>query len=587
MKKHILFTLSFLSLLGLASCASTPKQSEAFSTEESYGSAYDYNSEVSIPEPTEISVPSVEGDFALTTADGTFTEEGGIYTITAGGTYALQGALQGQILIAAGEEDEVVLELNGASISYDQDSPIKAISADKVEISAKKNTGNEIHDLRSPKTVDDSTKGEGAIHAKCDLKLKGAGTLIVTGDYNNAVHTTKDLTIQKLSLKATGYNNALKGKASVTIASGIVQAYAKTGNGIKTDDTDLSAKGKQRGSIAIQGGEVYVDSLHDGLDAAYDLIVEEAAAGTPTTLVVKTGKKSSFYSSSFSADSEKGLKAANEIAIRGGTIGLSCSDDAVHANYGDAIASGGTGLGNITIDGGLIQIASGDDGLHADKTLTINGGKLVVTGAVEGLEGSDILITGGESYVYGSDDGVNAANKDFSSHSFTMTGGYLDIAIDGNDVDGIDSNGDFTLSGGTIVTRGAPGTMLNRMSTGLDVDGTSSMSGGTLIAFNGLESAPSTSSSIYYASTSSSSQGNPWGRPGPGGGGGSQSSLALEAGQYHLSGEGIDVSFVNDYRYGSFLIYSSAMVQGASYALSRGDSAVLSWTQSSRSVTIS
>ena len=168
-----------------------------------------------------------------------------------------------------------------------------------------------------------------------------------------------------------------------------------------------------------------------------------------------------------------------------------------------------------------------------------------------------------------------------------MTDGYLDVAVKSGDTDGIDSNGNFTLSGGVIVTRGSPGTSGGGMSTGLDVDGTCSMTGGTLIAFNGLERSPSTSSSIKYAGTAqSNNQGGPGGGHG-GFGGATSSSVSLQAGNYTLSGTGIDISFTNDYAYGSFLIYSSSLTTGSTYTLARNNSTVLSWNQSSSSVTIS
>ncbi len=563
--------------------------SETSSSEESIGSDYDYNSSVEVSEPSSIDVSETDGDFSITTSDGAYTKSGSVYTLTTAGTYTVSGSLEGQILVEAGDDDEVVLELAGVSITYGEDSPIKAVSGDKLEISAKKNTENTVTDTRSAKTVDSETQGEGAISADIDLKLKGTGTLAVTGAYNNAVHTTKDLTIQKLTLVATGYSNALKGKDSVTITSGTVQAYAKTGNGIKTEASDLSSKGNQRGTITINGGTVYVDSLHDALDASYDIVIDQADDTIATALTIKTGTNSSNYNrSTFTADSEKGLKAANEITVNKGTVTIAASDDAVHANYGDALDNGSKGLGNITVNDGLIQVASGDDGLHADNTLTVNGGKIVVTGATEGLEANYINIVGGSSYIYGTDDGVNCSKKSFDSCAFTMSGGYLDVAVKSGDTDGIDSNGNFTLSGGTIVTRGSPGTQSSGMSTGLDVDGTISMTGGTLIAFNGLETSPTASGTIRYAGTSgaNSSQGGVpggWRRPGDT----STSSVNLAAGEYTLSGTGLNVSFTNDYVYGSFQIYSALLTTGATYTLSRSGTSVLSWTQSSTSVTIS
>ena len=575
---------------------SSLETTETGSTEHS-GSAYDFNEEVSVKDVEEITVEEATGDFEITTEDGVApTLSGKVYTISAAGTYSLSGKLNGQVLVNAGDEDEVILELNGVSITYDSDSPIKVLNASKVEISAKKDTENLITDSRSKKTVENANLGEGAISADSDLKLKGSGTLVVVANYNNGVHSTKDLTIQKETLKVTGYNNAIKGKNSVTIESGTIQAYAKNGNGIKTEESDLTSKNKQKGTITISGGSVYVDSLHDAIDASYDVVIEEADETVPTSIQIVTGSKSTVVSGSFTKTSEKGVKAANSITISSGTVVVSASDDAIHANYGDTLGNGSKGLGNVTINGGKVLVASGDDGIHSDNTLTIAGGIIKINNATEGLEGNYIVITGGETYVYGSDDGVNASKKSFSSCSFTMSGGYLDVAVSNGDTDGIDSNGNFTLSGGIIVTRGAPGTG-SGMSTGLDVDvsGICKMTGGTLIAFNGLESSPTISSGVYYAGTSGANSGNGMGG-GPGGGGGGHhwseyassysSSYSFQAGKYTLSGTDVNISFTNDYSYTKFCVYSSSIASGATYTLSRDGSSVVSWTQSSNSVTI-
>ena len=602
MKKKHLLELSVLSLLAITGCSliggnTTVENNDTTTIDTTTDSDYQYNDPIEVEEPEEIVVVETTEDPSLSTKDGTFTKEGDVYKLTSAGTYVVSGKVEGQILVEAGEDDEVVIELNDASISYNQDSPIKVLTAGKVEISAKKDTSNLITDNRNAKTVDTTTLGEGAIYAKTDLKLKGTGTLVVTGNYNNGVHTTKDLTIQKLTLKVTGYNNAIKGNNSVTITSGEVQAYAKTGNGIKTEDSDLSSKGKQRGTISIQGGTVYVDSLHDAVDASYNVEIDEIDSEVPTTVSIKTGTNSTYYSkSSFKADSEKGLKAQNDIVINKGTVVVAASDDAVHANYGDTLDNGSKGTGNITINDGLIQVASGDDGLHADNTLTINGGKIVVTGSTEGYEANYININGGYSYIYGTDDGVNCSKKSFNNCAFTMTDGYLDVAVKNGDTDGIDSNGNVTITGGIIVTRGSPGTSASGMSTGLDVDGTCTMSGGTLIAFNGLEKTPTTSSGVLYAGTSGANSGGqggfpggggPGGRPGQGGGSSTTSSVTLQAGTYVLSGDGLNVSFTNDYTYGNFQVYSSKLTTNSTYSLSRNGTSVLSWTQSSKSVTIS
>ncbi len=594
--KKLLLPLSLLAILALVGCSSNSSSSSSSGDDPSGNTSNGGTTAGEITVEDTEDEPEVTNDssFSLTTEDGTISNSGNVYTLSAAGTYTASGELEeGQIVIEAGESDEVVLELNGVTITNSSDAPIKAVTADKVEISAKSDTSNKVSDNRSAKSStasEDDSVAEGAINAKCDLKLKGSGTLVVTGSYNNGVHTTDDLEIQKETLYVTAYNNALKGKDSVTIESGTLTLVSKNGNGIKTDNTDVSSSGNQRGIVTINGGDITIDSVYDGIDASYDLVInEENDDSASTDLTVKTGKNSSYSSNYSSANSAKGLKAANTIEIAAGEVTVKATDDAIHANYGDSFDNGSTGKGNITISGGTVQIASGDDGLHADNTLTVSGGVTNITGASEGLESNHIAISGGEVHVYGTDDGVNASEKINETPTIVVSGGFLDVSVSTGDTDGIDSNGNFTQTGGLIVTRGGYGTS-GGMSTGLDIDGTAKITGGTFIAFNGLETTPSTSNGVLYAYYGSTgNQGNMGGNTGPGGGWSRSvaSSTSFAAGTYTLSGGSLSKTWSNEYTYSAFLIYSSEMSTGTSYTLKNGSSTVLSWTQSSSSQSIS
>lgn len=615
MKKQLFIGLLALCFLCIFACSSNENNSEqpfssnhnsnnniASSLTSADQSAWQSSSEtgtyfssIDIPEASNIEEPENTGSFNLVTSDGAFTNDNNIYTITKGGTYTLSGVLNGQVIVSAPSSDEVGLDLNGVTIEYNQDSPIKILTCDKTEISAKSGSKNLIKDNRAVKTVDNESVGEGAINAKTDLKLKGSGTLVVVGNYNNGVHTSDDLKIQNLTLQSTAVNNALKGNDSVTITSGTINAYSTNGQGIKTKNSDVSSKGNQRGTIEIDGGNIFVDSLYDAIDASYNVVIDQSADATPTNISIKTGTKCSYYkSSSFDKEaSAKGLKATNEILIKKGTIVVAASDDAVHANYGDALENGSTGQGNITISGGALSIASGDDGLHADNTLTINDGSVIVTGATEGFEANHIKINGGYSHIYGTDDGVNASKKIDQTPTIEVTGGTLDVAVTNGDTDGIDSNGNFSQTGGLVISRGSPGTG-SGMSTGLDCDGTASITGGTFIAFNGMEKTPTTGSNVLKAVTNYTAQGGPGGPGGGHGGGGpgghradtTSTSYSFAAGDYVLSGSGIEISFTNNFSYSGFMIYSSLLTNGGTYSLTTNGTKVLSWTQSSSNVTI-
>ena len=457
------------------------------------------------PEPisdTSISADETNGNFSITTKDGTYNISDNVYTISSAGTYTLSGYLNGQILVDAGENDEIIIELNGVTIENESDSPIKIISAGNVDVSANKETENVIKDTRSTKTTDDENQGEGAIYSKADLKLKGTGTLVVSATYNNGIHTTKDLTIQKLSLKVTAYNNAIRGNNSVTIKSGQVVAISTIGDGIETTRTDANKNGETRGDITLLGGSITVYAAGDAFQSAHNFSMEQDDEGNVPTVVIYTGTYSSYTSSNASTTSYKGVKVKNELNISAGSIDIKSYDDGLHADYGTSFEDGTKGVGTINISGGTItigvyapetktgsgrmgppgrwggqQTVSGADGIHADYKLNITGGTINVDSSYEGLEANVITISGGTTYVNASDDGVNAP-KGVSTPQIIVTGGYLDITVSPNgDTDGIDSNGTYTQSGGIVITRGPN----SPMAAALDADGSVTISGGTLI----------------------------------------------------------------------------------------------------------
>lgn len=505
---------------------------------------------------------SQDTDFEITTEDGTYSQENNIYTITSAGTYSLSGYLNGQIIVEAGEDDAVVIELNGVTIEYNQDSPIKILSADSVDISAQKDTENVIKDTRSTKTVDSDTLGEGAIYAKTDLTIKGKGTLVISASYNNGIHTTKDLKIKNLSLKVTAYNNALKGNDSITISSGSVVAISTNGDGLKTENTDANKNGETRGDITITGtASVTVYAAGDGIQSAHNFTMSEDTDGNSPYVTIYTGSYSGYTASSANTTSYKGVKVENILTISGGTIEIKSYDDGLHADYGTTFETGETGQGTINILGGSVrmvvysptsstaggrmgpggsgrpgswggqQAVSGADAIHADYVLNIAGGIVEIDSSYEGLEANIINISGGTTYVTANDDGVNAKSGK-ATPQVNITGGYLDVTVSPNgDTDGIDSNGTYTQSGGVVITRGPN----SDMAAAIDADSSVRVNGGTLIV-------------LGYGNVTRGSGVNTY------------SSSLHSSGSHSVIIDGTTYTFTNAYSYGRTTIYSNASV---------------------------
>lgn len=178
------------------------------------------------------------------------------------------------------------------------------------------------------------------------------------------------------------------------------------------------------------------------------------------------------------AYSTKGIKASNSITINNGTIFIKAYDDAIHAtNDGIALENGVMPTGNLTINGGTITAYSNDDGAHADGILSVTNGTLNITNAYEGVEGTQIKISGGNVYVKSTDDGFNSTIA--SGAGITISGGNVYVYCTG---DGLDSNsstskGAMVFSGGnTVVISNSNG------NASLDSDGGYTHTGGRLVA---------------------------------------------------------------------------------------------------------
>lgn len=566
---------------------------------------------------------SITGNFTVTsdTSDGV-TQSGSVYTITKAGEYTVAGLLsEGQLIVDAGDEDEVTIVLNGTSITCSSGSPIYVKNASEVKIKSEENSFNEVIDKRAEATEDSSDDaGNAAIYATCDLKLVGKGALVVTGNYNNGIQSKDDLSIKNVIVKVTAVNNAVKGNDAVDIESGNIIAISAKGDGIKTSNSSISNKGKQKGIVTITGGNIDIYAACDGIDAAYGVDIsgdgnlniytdtyseysEEvtssgSSSGTSTSRDSSANKTASANTVSYVAASDtianapggfggnkaggdrpgmpgdfnesgnssgqsystKGIKAESEINISGFTINVCSTDDGIHANSDSGVLeTGEDGKGTIVINGGTITISSGDDGMHADKQLDVNDGYINIVTSYEGLEAMTINLNGGKIYVYATDDGINACTGDGkTSPIINVTGGYIDVPTASGDTDGIDSNGNYVQTGGMVLVKG--GSSSGNVSGSIDVDGTVTITGGTCVALGGICETPVNSVNAYVLS-----------------------SVSFSSGSYSLkdaSGNEV-ISFTVDGSFSNGWICSDTLTTGTSYTLYRGSDSVADWTQES------
>lgn len=391
------------------------------------------------------------------------------YNVTSGGTYTLTGTKTDlMILIDAGNAD-VTLILNGLTVKNSKGPAIYVRSADKVTLTLSDGSVNTLSDGSSYSITDSDSALDAAVFSKSDLTVNGSGTLNVNGNYKHGIVSKDDLVISSGTVKVTAQSAGMVGKDCVKINSGKITVNAGT-DGIRSDNAEDTAKGY----IYLSGGTVNVVAGNDGIQAETVLKIEKV------DLTVKTGGGSSGSLTS-SSESYKGLKAGSDIYVTGGTFNIDSKDDCIHSN------------GTVTVAGGTYTLSSGDDGIHADTDLAVSGSltKLTINKSYEGIEATNLVISGGNISVTATDDGLNAAGGNNSTSigsggrpgqgSFTssngsikITGGTIHISMSG---DGIDANGTLSVTGGNITVSGP-----NSGDTAiLDFDSTGTISGGTFI----------------------------------------------------------------------------------------------------------
>lgn len=227
--------------------------------------------------------------------------EGNVITILKGREYTISGSLSdGQIIVNVGETENAILNLSGVNISCSTSSPICINSGNEVDISAKKGTNNYIIDNRSETTLEE----DAAIYSLVDLDIKGKGYLSVEGNCLDGIHCKDDLTIKNLTLDVLAKDNAIKGNDSLTIESATIKAISTNGDALKTSNSDISSKGNQRGIITISSSNLKLYASCDGIDAAYDVIINDSL-GTESNINI--------YTSTFSEYSEGVIESSESI----------------------------------------------------------------------------------------------------------------------------------------------------------------------------------------------------------------------------------------------------------------------------------
>ncbi len=138
------------------------------------------------------------------------------------------------------------------------------------------------------------------------------------------------------------------------------------------------------------------------------------------------------------ASCKHAIDVNDSLTVSGGDLLITAPKDAIHVN--DVF----------TFSEAHLVIEAGNDAIRADEKIHVKSGSITVNACYEGLESYAILMEGGDVCIASEDDGCNANGEDADT-KIEIRGGTLTVLnADAEDADGLDSNGDILIEGGTV-----------------------------------------------------------------------------------------------------------------------------------------
>ncbi len=295
-----------------------------------------------------------------------------------------------------------------------------------------------------------------------DINISAAGVYVVSGSASNVTIFVEAGDEDKVQIVLDGASISNETAPAI---------YVKSADKVFVTTTDSDNSLEVTGTFEVDGDtnlDAVIFSKEDlvlnGL-GTLNITSTDNAVTSKDTLKVTGGTINISCSGS-------ALEAHDAVEIADGTINVTDSNDGIHAEDSDDDS-----VGYVYICGGSINITAGDDAIHGTTIVQIDNGNIILN-AAECIEGTYIQINGGDVNIEASDDGINAAYKSNSyTPTFEINDGTVTINMGQGDTDGVDSNGNIYVNGGTLDISG--------QST-FDYDGTAEYNGGTIIE-NGSE----------------------------------------------------------------------------------------------------
>lgn len=428
-------------------------------------------------------------------------------------------------------------------------SPSSAIAVDP-EFTARDLETTYDDSIATQVTLDGSTIqviGDGATASDGVLTISKEGIYVVTGNLTDGQIVVAAADTDKIQIVLNGATINCVDNAPI---------YIKSANKVFVTLNQNTVNTLTDGSAYVQTDENTVDAV---IFSKADLTIN----GEGTLNIT--------------ANYSHAIVSKDDLVITGGIHNITAVQDALSGKNSVKIKDG---VFNISCSSEGKGITSKNDEDTTKGYVYICGGTIKITNCYEGIEGTAIIVEGGTFDITAKDDGFNTASAKASNDDpgegndpggigggagggggamendancyLSIADGIINVNASG---DGLDSNGDLYISGGSITVSGPT----NNGNGALDYNGTADISGGTVVISGSTGMAQgfsesSTQCSLLYNLTSACEAGT-------------------EIKLTDASGNMI-ASYAPDKTYQSVVISSPELEQGSTYTLTCGSQTV-------------
>ena len=446
-------------------------------------------------------------------------------------TYTLSGeSTDGEFYMSGSYKTTV--ELNGLTLT--NTTPVKSGAAvhiqngKRIKVKVCNGTVNTLTDA-----VGGSQKG--CLYVKGHAEFAQKGTLNIIGNVKHGIKTGEYMTLKNATINITkAAGDGINCAQFFQMTSGKIVISGVSDDGIQCDieDSTVGSTGEttdhedeDTGNIYLEGGDITASVT---ADAAKAIKAEGDIRATGTNVTATTSGGGVWDADKVKTKSSSCMSADGNMLISGGTLTLTSTGAGgkginVDGNFtatggsvtintsGNAVVASSTGTLSVVtssqqLDNYDSDYKSSPKGIKVDGAIVISDNAVIsvtTTGAGgEGIESkTSIDITGGQTTVNASDDGINASKNTSTGGSgdLTISGGYVFSKSSGND--GIDANGNCYIKGGLVY---AIGTTAPEKSIDANTEEGKKLyiTGGTIIAVGDLENGVSISGGTCKSASS-------------------------------------------------------------------------------------